>query len=119
MGRMEFIERVARICHEANRAYCHTLGDRSQKEWDLAPEWQKESARIGVEKILTNPLTTPEELHSSWMDEKIRTGWKYGKVKDPILKEHPCMVPYSLLHEDQRTKDRLFRATVLAFLSEE
>jgi hypothetical protein len=41
----EAIDQVARVCHEANRAYCQTLGDNSQPAWDDAPEWQKDSAR--------------------------------------------------------------------------
>lgn len=39
-------------------------------------------------------------------------GWKYGPVKDPERKEHPCFVPYDGLPPEQRAKDYLFRAVV-------
>ena len=42
------IELIARVCHEANRAYCAALGDASQAEWDKASDWQKDSVRNGV-----------------------------------------------------------------------
>ena len=42
------VERVARICHEANRAYCQTIGDFSQRPWAEADEWQRKSAIEGV-----------------------------------------------------------------------
>src|SRR5437879_1359495 len=42
------VEQVAKICHEANRAYCETIGDNSQPTWEKAPQWQKDSAINGV-----------------------------------------------------------------------
>ena len=41
------IEDIARICHEANRAYCKAFGDDSHLPWDSAPQWQRESAIMG------------------------------------------------------------------------
>lgn len=34
------VEQIARMAHEANRAYCQALGDDSQPAWEDAPEWQ-------------------------------------------------------------------------------
>lgn len=31
------IEDVAQVCHEVNKAYCESIGDNSQPEWDTAP----------------------------------------------------------------------------------
>ena len=42
------LEAAAHASHEANRAYCLSLGDKSQRPWDAAPDWQKASARDGV-----------------------------------------------------------------------
>src|SRR5690242_573873 len=100
---------VAQVCHEANRAYCKILGDLSQPSWELAPDWQKESACLGVQRVLEDPVITPEQLHESWVEQKVRGGWKYGPEKNPALKTHPCMVPYAELPELQRKKDALFR----------
>lgn len=108
------VEHVAFVCHEANRAYCATLGDGSQAPWMEAPEWQKESARAGVRGILEGRITGPAQSHESWMAQKLAEGWTYGPVKDPALKEHPCLVPFAELPEAQRRKDLLFYAIVQA-----
>lgn len=41
-------EQIARVAHEVNRAYCKALGDDSQEVWELAPQWQRDSAIVGV-----------------------------------------------------------------------
>ena len=104
---------IARVCHEANRAYCLSLEDSSQSAWDDAPEWQQESAILGVKAHLKANLN-PEQSHELWMDEKIQQGWQWGSVKDPAKKEHPCIVPYHDLPVGQRRKDVLFSAVVEA-----
>lgn len=111
---MKYIEDIAKVCHEANRAYCETLGDFSQVTWEHAPKWQRESAIDGVQKKIANPDMTPEMQHEAWMDRKKAEGWKYGPVKSENVKEHPCMVPYCELPGEQRVKDYLFGAIVSA-----
>jgi hypothetical protein len=102
--------RMARAAHEVNRAYCEATGDNSQVPWDEAPAWQKESAILGVQAVLSG--STPEQLHQSRMAEKYAKGWTYGAVKDPANFEHPCLVPYDQLPPEQRVKDHIFRAAV-------
>jgi RyR domain-containing protein len=117
MGEGSNIERIARVCHEVNRAYCQSLGDISQATWENAPQWQRESAMTGVAAIITNPAITPEQSHEGWLEQKRADGWTYGPVKDAEKKEHPCFVPYEQLPMEQRAKDYLFGAVVrtLAF----
>lgn len=103
-------EKIARLCHEANRAYCAALGDMSQPAWDDAPEWQRQSAETGVRFIEENPGALPSASHDSWLAEKERDGWKYGPVKDAEKKEHPCFVPYEDLPVEQKAKDYIFGA---------
>jgi hypothetical protein len=103
---------IARICHEANRAYCAAIGDDTQVPWSEAPNWQKESAIDGVVYKLTNPDSTASALHDSWMRNKADTGWSYGEIKDENKKTHPCFVPYDQLPETQQKKDALFAAIV-------
>lgn len=117
---MEAIEQTAKVCHEANRAYCETLGDNSQPSWENAPDWQKDSARDGVrfhfahfEKFAT--VGSPGASHLKWLQQKQAEGWKFGPVKDPAKKEHPCFVPYDQLPLDQRRKDYIFAAICEAF----
>lgn len=106
---------IARIAHEANKAYCESLGDFSQQPWDYVPQWQIESAINGVKFHLQNPDATPEDTHNNWMEEKIDNGWKYGVVKDKYEKTHPCLVPYEYLPDKQRIKDILFANIVKTF----
>lgn len=110
-----YMEPIARVCHEANRAYCETIGDFSQKPWDQAEEWQRESAIKGVEYALQHPGATPSAQHEAWLKDKEQQGWKYGPVKNPETKEHPCFLPYEELEPEQRIKDHLFRAIVMVF----
>lgn len=105
-------EEIARVCHEANRAYCAILGDISQPAWDDAPEWQKQSARKGAGFHIEHPEATAAASHESWLEVKRQEGWTYGPVKDSALKTHPCFVPFSELPRHQQAKDFLFRAIV-------
>lgn len=107
-------EYIARVAHEVNKAYCESLGDTSQPKWDDAPAWQKKSAINGVIFHLENPNAVPADSHGAWLAEKQADGWKYGPIKDPDKKEHPCCVPYDQLPQEQRSKDYLFRAVVHA-----
>lgn len=115
----ERIEQIARITHEANRAYCLTLGDKSQVPWDEAPDWQKDSARNGVAFIMAECEVHANVQHwlshSNWMLQKQQEGWKYGPVKDAEKKEHPCMVDFFDLPIEQQMKDKLFVSIVKAF----
>lgn len=110
-------EEIARVCHEANRAYCTALGDFSQVPWDAAPEWQRQSAIKSVKFIIEFPHASPSASHDSWLKEKADNGWKYGPVKDETLKEHPCFVPYDELPVEQKAKDYIFGAVVRAMMA--
>lgn len=107
-------ERIARLAHEVNRAYCQSLGDNSQVPWEEAPDWQKESAIKGVAFHQKNPDATPEDSHESWLEEKLNDGWVHGDVKDAVARCHPCVTAYENLPQEQRSKDYLFKAVVTA-----
>lgn len=103
---------IARVCHDANRAYCLAIGDASQPAWEFAPDWQKASAIAGVEYRLTNPTATAKDMHDSWTAQKLKDGWTYGQAKDADKKTHPCLIDYDRLPEEQRRKDSLFSGIV-------
>jgi hypothetical protein len=110
------IAAIAQICHERNRQYCLSLGDESQPSWPDAPQWQKDSAINGVtfhlEALQRGEELNPAASHENWLKEKESAGWKYGPVKDPEKKEHPCCVPYDQLPTEQKFKDEIFIRTV-------
>jgi hypothetical protein len=110
---------IARVAHETNRTYCATTGDPSQQRWDIAPEWQRKSAIEGVifhlRILRAGAVPAPSASHESWLETKRREGWRYGPVKRPDIKEHPCFVPYAELPPTQKLKDYLFGAIVKAY----
>jgi hypothetical protein len=112
------INKIAKACHEVNRAFCISIDDTALPPWEEAPEWQRDSVRNGVEFRLEHIGVSPAVMHINWMQDKLAQGWKYGPVKDVEKKEHPCLVPYNKLPPAQRAKDVLF-ATVVDALSEE
>src|SRR6478609_296777 len=107
-------DQIVRICHEVNRAWCAFNGDYTQPTWDSAPDWQRESAIAGVKFHQDNPTAGDSASHDEWLRHKIADGWKYGAVKLPDAKEHPCLVPFDQLPAEQQFKDRLFRTIVHA-----
>lgn len=108
------VEQIAEICHEANRVYCLSQGDASQKVWSEAPWATRQSAIAGVVFIIENPDAKLDALHENWRQRKKAEGWAYGEERDELSRTHPCMVPYEELPPAQRAKDSLFRAIVKA-----
>ena len=106
---VSYMEHIAKVCHEVNRAYCISIGDNSHPSWEDAPEWLKGTIINGVSFHTENPDTGPEALHESWMKEKEADGWKYGPLKNVELKEHPCFVQYEHLPIHQKAKDHIFK----------
>lgn len=105
-------EDIARVCHEANRGYCETLGDNSMAVWSETPDWQRKGMINGVEFFLTYPGSSPEDMHKNWLVRKTEAGWVYGEVKDVGKKTHPCILPYDKLPFEQRLKDEIFLAII-------
>lgn len=110
---------VARVVLAANTTYVQSLGEWVAGGWSEAPESDKKSILAGVEHQLTELQlgneVSPSESHQRWLTRKRLGGWKYGEVKKPEQKEHPCCVPYEELPEDQKLKDHLFVGIVGAF----
>lgn len=65
-----------------------------------------------VSLFINNEDATPSASHESWLKQKTEEGWKYGEVKNPETKEHPCFVPYEQLPNEQKAKDYIFRQTI-------
>lgn len=106
------VTEIAKVCHSANKAYCETVGDYSQKSWEDAESWQRDSAIKGVFYRLNNPDAPKSAQHDAWMQDKLNDGWVYGEVKDAKAKTHPCIVSYDQLPVMQQKKDALFQAIV-------
>lgn len=105
---------IAVICHQANKALCEVGGDITQKDWAAADQWQRDSAIKGVRFAVENPNAPDSSQHDAWSEDKFKEGWVWGEVKDPVLKTHPCLIPFEQLPKHQQQKDTLFRAVVKA-----
>lgn len=103
---------IAMVCHQANKAWCDAHGDSTQKNWDEAEGWQRQSAITGVLFRMDNPEAGHDAQHNAWLEDKKKEGWVYGDVKDTEAKTHPCMVEFDLLPDFQKKKDALFCAIV-------
>lgn len=67
----------------------------------------------GLEE-LTESLS--KNVHEVWAAGRIAAGWKYGPVRDEIKKEHPCLIPYENLSEEEKDYDRSTAISTIKFL---
>lgn len=44
--------------------------------------------------------------HDRWMNERLKNGWIYAKLRDNQQKHHPALIPWEQLSEDEKQKDR-------------
>jgi len=108
---------IARVAHEAVRAYKQALSQDTLPAWEEAPAWMHEASLAAVRDRLADPDAPPSAQHEAWLAEKQAAGWRYGAVKDAEAKTHPLMVPYEALPEAERRKDALIQAIVDALAS--
>lgn len=47
-----------------------------------------------------------KNVHDVWADGRIKDGWTYGPVRNDENKQHPCLVPYEELPEEEKEYDR-------------
>ena len=61
--------------------------------------------------VLSPPILELTELlarnaHENWARQRISDGWRYGPRRDDAKKEHPSLVPYEQLPEEEKEYDR-------------
>ena len=44
--------------------------------------------------------------HENWAHQRISNGWSWGPARDDRKREHPCLVPYDDLPEEEKEFDR-------------
>lgn len=57
-------------------------------------------------------------VHKSWMNRRKTEGWQYGPTRDDQKKEHPGIVPYEKLPEEEKEVDRQTVKATLSYLIE-
>lgn len=55
-------------------------------------------------------------VHEVWAAGRLAAGWKYGPVRDDLLKEHPCLVPYEQLSDEEKDFDRATALSTIRFI---
>lgn len=120
-------ERSARLAHEARRSR-QTLPDPAWEELDERLREMKRSQVADIPRKLDaagyalveagDPMATPMQLshkslerlsemeHDRWCMVKRAQGWRYGDRLDPAAMAHPSLVPFALLSEQEKEKDR-------------
>ena len=58
------------------------------------------------QEILALGELLAKNTHSVWAQERLRQGWTWGPVRDDHKKEHPCLIPYEQLSEEEKNYDR-------------
>ena len=75
----------------------------------------------------TAAITLPEEIrglceqmakntHEVWAASRIADGWTFGPRRDDDLRQHPCLVPYEELSEEEKAYDRATSQETLRFI---
>ncbi len=107
-----------------------TLTEASGKSWDELSEELRQSNRAQADHIITKAKAidcsieavtewsssiialTPYEVHKlsriehdRWSNEKIKKGWRYGKVRDDGLRIHDDLIPWTELSDVAKYKD--------------
>lgn len=94
---------VARIVHEAHRAYQVVLHDPCPSEpWDALDPWHRETVTDLV--LMIRMGWTPEMVQDIWLRRMELAGWTLGAVKDPEGKVHPKLLPWESLPAEERRK---------------
>lgn len=67
----------------------------------------------GLEE-LTESLS--KNVHEVWAAGRMAAGWKYGPIRDEIKKEHPCLIPYEELPEEEKDYDRATALSTIKYI---
>lgn len=56
--------------------------------------------------ILSLTERLAENAHEVWARQRIRDGWVWGPARDDARKQHPSLIAYEELTDDERDYDR-------------
>lgn len=58
------------------------------------------------EDLLNLAETMAKNVHEVWAQNRISQGWQYGRRRNDELLQHPCLIPYEALSEEEKSYDR-------------
>ena len=92
------------ICRKAS-----TMTDYVPNPCDLSAIELPESLKELVEPLSKN-------VHEVWAAGRLADGWKFGPVRDDIKKEHPSLIPYEELTEEEKDYDRATAISTVRYI---
>jgi len=54
-----------------------------------------------------------ENMHDLWASKRLAEGWKPGEHRDDFRREHPNLIPYSELSNEEKEFDRVITIETL------
>ncbi|WP_171017693.1 RyR domain-containing protein [Sphingobacterium daejeonense] len=133
---LEFItgekqDRLAQSIHDDYRKLLSGASSESSKytsDWHTLTEDAKDANRAQADHIpykflmtgrnwpvheLQNIMFTDDEVeklaiieHNRWMAHRYINGWDFGEERNDDLKLHPSLIPWEILSESEKQKDR-------------
>lgn len=110
---------VARVCHEAGRAWCIEMFEAGARPsstvplpWDDLDREDREAAVAAVRFLLERPGCTPQEIHEHWRRMQTAAGWTHGPVLLAAQKRDPRMTAFFNLPDHRQAQLRLSQAVV-------
>lgn len=101
--RAEFVYNAARLAAIAAKAPIVPV-TWSQRE----SAFQSQFLEVIERQCGPGRLSSPEELHESWVQAYLAMGWVYGPEYNKEFKTHPDLVPYADLEQREQDKDVVF-----------
>ena len=77
-----------------------------ENKLDYTPEPMDLSSVDLPESLIQLSERIAENVHEVWAKARMDEGWTYGGKRDDIHKNHPCLVPYDELPEEEKEYDR-------------
>lgn len=79
--------------------------------------WKDESVKNNDDDVISEVVAAA--VHETWMQGRLKQGWKYGPERNDALKTNPCIIPYVDLPESEKAYDRETARTVVRVLREQ
>ena len=124
-------DQLAQAIHDDYRKLLSGASSESSiytSDWETLREDAKDANRAQADHILYKflltgkdwPIKDPNEMtftteeverlaiieHNRWMAHRYINGWDFGQVRDDNLKLHPSLIPWEILSESEKQKDR-------------
>ena len=91
---------------ESNRRFADGIGEKLRAAGCVVRPASGDSAEVPFQFTDQEIEVLARIEHDRWAADLERDGWRSGPAKDPVAKQHPLLVSWEELSEDDRDKDR-------------